>query len=114
MANLNELHPQLKPWAKWLLDVGRYYDSRLVVTSGFRSIKKQQELHSNWLSGKSNIPAAPPGQSMHNYGLAFDLARPNVDPFQDPLLVYLADLWSRVGGAGSVRGDPVHFSVVRR
>lgn len=111
MADLNRLNPQLIPWAKWLLEVGRYYDSRLVVTSGFRDSKKQAQLYERWVSGASAIPAAPPGRSLHNYGLAFDLARLGVDPFEDPLLQWLGSLWSQLGGVYGGVTDPVHFGV---
>lgn len=111
MATLNELDPRLVPWAKWLLGVGRYYDSRLVVTSGFRDIAKQAKLYEAYIRGQSSIPAAPPGRSMHNYGLAFDLARIGKDPFQDPLLEWLGQVWLQVGGRYGGPVDPVHFSV---
>ena len=111
MATLRELDVRLKPWAEWLLEVGRYYDSRLVVTSGFRDSMKQAQLYERWVSGASAIPAAPPGRSLHNYGLAFDLARLGVDPFEDPLLVWLGSLWSQLGGVHGGRTDPVHFGV---
>ena len=114
MASLNQLHPQLIPWAKWLLEVGRYYDSRLVVTSGFRSMSNQQRLYDKWLSGESQIPAAPPGKSLHQYGLAFDLARLGIDPFQDDLLQWLGEVWVAIGGSYGGAGtgaDPVHFQV---
>jgi len=113
MADLRTLHPQLVPWAKWLYAVGKYYDGRLVVTSAFRSAAKQQELYCRWLSGQSPFPAAPPGKSMHNYGLAFDMARLGVDPTTDELLKYLSAVWSQVGGVVGGPADPVHFSVRR-
>jgi len=111
VATLNELDYRLVPWAKWLLEVGRYYDPRLVVTSGFRDMAKQKTLHDRWLRGESRIPAASPGRSLHNYGLAFDLARLGVDPFRDPLLEWLGSLWSHVGGVYGQAADPVHFAV---
>jgi len=111
MATLNGLHPQLVPWAKWLLEVGRYYDSRLVATSGFRDMYKQARLYQAYQRGESQIPAAPPGRSLHNYGLAFDLARVGVDPLSDPLLMWLGALWVQVGGAHGGQVDPVHFAV---
>ena len=111
MATLNQLHPQLVPWAKWLLAVGRYYDSRLVVTSGFRDMSKQAKLYDAWQRGQSQIPAAPPGKSLHNYGLAFDLARVGIDPLNDPLLKWLGSVWVHVGGSYGGERDPVHFAV---
>ncbi len=111
MASLNGLHPGLIPWAKWLLEVGRYYDSRLVVTSGFRDMSKQAELYQKYLAGESLIPAAPPGRSLHNYGLAFDMARLGINPLEDQLLIWLGLLWQNVGGSHGSRQDPVHFQV---
>jgi len=113
VATLNGLDPRLQPWAKWLLAVGRTYDSRLVVTSGFRDLSKQARLYQAWKQGSSQIPAAPPGRSLHNYGLAFDLARIGKDPFQDPLLHWLGSLWVHVGGSYGGHQDPVHFGVTR-
>ena len=111
MATLRGLNPALRPWAEWLYKVGKSYDSRLVVTSGFRSSRKQEQLYQRYISGKSPIPAAPPGSSMHQAGLAFDLARSGVDPFQDELLHWLQHVWSSVGGSVGGTADPVHFSV---
>jgi len=113
MATLNGLDPRLVPWAKWLLAVGRYYDSRLVVTSGFRDSMKQAKLYDAWVRGESDIPAAPPGRSLHQYGLAFDLARLGVPALDDPLLQWLGQVWQQVGGRHGGTQDPVHFTVNR-
>lgn len=109
MASLKTLHPDLIPWAEWLLQVGRYYDPKLVVTSARRSSRKQAELYDRYMRGKSTIPAAPPGRSLHEYGLAFDMARSRVDPLADPLLDYLGALWRSYGGVWGGNRDPVHF-----
>jgi len=109
MADLNTLDSRLVPWAKWIHAVGKYNDGRLVVTSARRSSAKQAELRERWLSGKSTIPANRPGTSLHEYGLAFDLARLGIDPLDDPLLEWLGAVWVSVGGRwGGIR-DPVHF-----
>jgi len=109
MADLNTLDRRLSPWAKYLYSIGKYNDSRLVVTSSLRSSAKQARLYSAYQSGESIIPAAPPGRSLHEYGLAFDLARLGKDPMVDPLLAWLGQLWESWGGRwGGVR-DPVHF-----
>ncbi len=109
MASLNTLHVRLIPWAKWLLAVGRQYDQRLVVTSARRSSAKQAELRRRWEQGLSNIPANRPGTSLHEYGLAFDLARMGKDPLGDPLLNWLGQVWEHYGGRHGGARDPVHF-----
>lgn len=109
MADLSTLEPWLVPWARYLHKIGTQYDGRLIVTSARRSRSKQWELYQNYVSGKSTIPAAPPGGSLHEYGLAFDMARLGVEPLGDPLLSWLGAVWEHWGGRhGGVR-DPVHF-----
>jgi len=109
MADLNTLDYRLIPWAKWIYEVGKYNDGRLVVTSARRSSAKQAELRQRWLSGKSAIPANRPGTSLHEFGLAFDLARLGKDPLGDPLLSWLGAVWESVGGRWGGTLDPVHF-----
>lgn len=113
MADIRTLRFELQPWARWLYDIGKQYDGRLVVTSAYRSPAKQQRLYDRWRSGVTSIPAAPPYRSLHNYGLAFDLARIGVDPHNDPLLTWLGQVWSQVGGRYGGTSDPVHFDVGR-
>lgn len=113
MADLNTLDYRLVPYAKWIYAVGKYYQPKLVVTSAFRSPADQQRLRFKWLTGQSPIPAAPPGRSLHNFGLAFDLASLGVDPFEDPVLPPLGRLWQSIGGAYGGVCDPVHFAVKR-
>jgi len=111
VADLNTLVPGLVPWAKWIHGVGKSYDGRLVVTSAKRSFAKQTELYYKWQRGLSSIPAAPPGRSLHQLGLAFDLARIGIDPLGDPLLAYLGYWWEHYGGKWGGQRDPVHFQV---
>jgi len=109
MASLNTLQPWLVPWARYLHWVGKQYDGRLVVTSSKRSIAKQMELYTAWKSGRSKIPAAYPGESLHQAGLAFDMARIGIDPLNDPLLNWLGAVWESWGGRWGGKRDPVHF-----
>ena len=109
MADLRTLHPALVPWARWIYALGKTYDPLLVVTSARRSPAKQQRLFDKWQRGESNIPANRPGTSLHEYGLAFDLARIGKDPLNDPLLNWLGQVWEYVGGHHGGARDPVHF-----
>ena len=109
MASLKTLQPYLIPYAEYLLQIGRYYDPKLVVTSARRSSRKQAQLYDRYMRGKSTIPAAPPGRSLHEYGLSFDLARSTVDPLGDPLLEYLGSVWQSWGGVWGGSRDHVHF-----
>ena len=109
MADLRTLDSRLAPWAQYLFAIGKRQDGRLVVTSARRSSGKQADLYQRWISGKSLIPANRPGTSLHEYGLAFDLARLGQDPLTDPLLAWLGAGWESWGGRwGGIR-DPVHF-----
>jgi len=109
VADLNTLDPRLVPWAKYLYSIGKYYDGRLVVTSARRSMAKQSRLYNDWIRGVSKIPAAKPGFSLHQRGMAFDLARIGVSPHGDPLLNYLGMVWRSWGGIWGGQRDPVHF-----
>ena len=109
MADLRSLHPGLVPWARWIYAVGKQQDGRLVVTSARRSRSKQAELYQRYLSGQSKIPANRPGTSLHEHGLAFDMARRGKDPLGDPLLAWLGSWWEYYGGRWGGERDPVHF-----
>jgi len=111
MADLRTLDRRLHPWAKYLYDIGKYNDPLLVVTSAYRSPAKQANLYRKWRTGQSSIPAAPPGRSLHQYGVAFDLARIGKDPLTDPLLSWLGALWESWGGRWGGTRDPVHFQI---
>src|SRR3981189_1821241 len=98
MPSLSALRPELRAAAEWLLRAGRSYDRRLVVTSVYRSLADQARLYAKWKAGQSRLPVAPPGRSKHQYRLAFDLARPGIDPYSDDLLPELGAAWVAMGG----------------
>lgn len=111
MPSLRTLEPWLYPYADWIWRVGKYYDRRLVVTSARRSSTDQARLYARYLRGESRLPAAPPGSSAHEFGLAFDLARLGVDASTDPFLLALGRLWQSYGGKHGGGADPVHFGI---
>jgi len=111
MADLRTLQPWLQPWARWIYDYGRSFNPKLVVTSARRDYADQVTLYMLWQTGVSDIPAAPPGQSKHQLGEAFDMASVGVDPFDDWTLPWLGYYWQFYGGQYGGDKDPVHFGV---
>jgi LAS superfamily LD-carboxypeptidase LdcB len=87
----------------------RELDRTVLVTSARRSRMQQAQLYARYLAGRSLLPAAPPGESLHELGYAVDIARPGVNPHSDDLLAYLGAEWKSIGGFWSSR-DPVHFA----
>ena len=62
------VHPELmRRLQAWSAGLGQTYN----ITSGYRSIAQQQVLYNRWRRGQG-APAAVPGRSMHNFGLASD------------------------------------------
>ena len=48
-------------------------NKRILVNSSYRSWTQQAALYARYKSGISKLPAAPPGHSYHNIGLALDI-----------------------------------------
>lgn len=80
------------------------------ITSGCRTHREQARLRRLYEEGESEFPVAPVGHSAHERGLAVDIRRPDVDPFQDLFLHALGASWRE---AGLVWGesDPIHFEM---
>lgn len=108
MPSLTTLAPPFRPYAEQFFDYVHRFDGRFVVTSALRSFQEQARLRQRYLLGQSQIYAAPPGRSMHQLGLAFDMARLGIDPFKDDLLAQAGALWNSIGGVWHA-SDPVHF-----
>jgi peptidoglycan LD-endopeptidase CwlK len=109
MASTATLDERFRPYADWLLAIAtEYLDPSFRVTSARRDTAEQARLYERFRLGLSNLPAAAPGTSWHEYGLAVDIARPGIDPREDDLLQELGQFWVKVGGFWSAR-DPVHF-----
>lgn len=103
--SLSGLEPWLRPYAEWLVSAAPYAGARTVrVTSVRRSKAQQQQLYRNYLAGRSSFPAAPPGRSKHEFGLAWDMV---TEPFS--ALDTLGAWWRQAGGEWS-NTDPIHFA----
>jgi len=98
------LNPKLVKIAKNLPRVAREMGFTAKVTSGFRSRAKQKELWENWKAGASPYPAARPGTSDHERGLAIDVVSNN-----EKLLVALL---TEAGLYWAGESDPIHFTMV--
>lgn len=102
------LQPWLQPYATYLYNVAVYNHLQPRVTSVFRSRQKQLVLYQRWKSGKSDLPAAPPGKSKHEYGLAFDMVVKG--DYRGAYQQAIGHLWQQMGGHW-FPSDPVHFEV---
>lgn len=79
----------------------RYFPG-LQVTSVYRSKTEQRRL---WNNRHNNpFPVAPPGRSLHEYGLAWDMVGP------DHVLAEAGRVWNSWGGNWS-KTDKIHFEV---
>jgi uncharacterized protein YukE len=65
------IHPTLKSrYEAWNKEMG----GKFRIGSSYRSMAQQAALYRDWLAGvPGQAQAAPPGKSMHNFGLAIDL-----------------------------------------
>ena len=87
---LSGLDPEVRSRARWALDVAEYYKVPVTVTSGFRSLRSQKLLRQRWLAGKSPWPANKPGDSGHNFGLAWDsVTEPRYQEFWNYVREYI-------------------------
>ena len=73
---LRGLHPQVRERAELVLRFANRFGVRPVVTSTYRSFLEQDQLRRAFLAGESSFPANRPGDSAHNFGLAFDSVLP--------------------------------------
>jgi hypothetical protein len=89
------------------------------ITSGRRDRATQVRLWNAYRSGRSKFPAARPGTSIHETGLAFDvilqhIVPPSRPPYPHPYEV-AGRIWEGLGltWGGRFR-DPIHFDFRRR
>lgn len=97
------LIPEMRPFAKALVDLASQYQLNPRVTSTRRSFSQQKRLYQRYLAGLSQFPAAPPGTSAHEYGYAMDMITTPMEALQD-----LGDVWLQWGGLWG-ENDVIHF-----
>lgn len=101
--NLSRIHPTLRKIAYNLPKVSRNRGYEVRVTSGYRSYATQKKLYLDYINGRSLYPANPPGQSMHEKGLAIDVVSNN-ESDTVAILTSIGLVW-----AGP--DDPIHFQM---
>jgi LAS superfamily LD-carboxypeptidase LdcB len=70
-SKLSTLSPYFGPYIEWLLDYADSQGVSVSVLSAYRTFEDQQRAAAQ--AKASGRPAAAPGRSAHNYGLAVDL-----------------------------------------
>lgn len=92
LPRVNLLHPKIRPLViKAIEDVEKQLNITIRITQGLRTFKEQDALFNQSKDGKDNdgdgkideadekVTNAKGGQSIHNYGLAFDIAVMSAD-----------------------------------
>ena len=113
---INDLNPAVQNKFTNLIQAIQDRGYNVLITSGYRSFKKQSDLH------QENKKNAKPGYSLHNYGLAIDLNlqkgvklwKKNTDrqAWIDTGIPDLAKkLGFRWGGDFKSYYDPIHFDI---
>jgi len=98
---LRGLEPDERARAECAFQLAHSYGLTPVVTSTLRSWAEQDSLRKRWESGLSEFPANIPGDSAHQYGLAFDSWVPDAE----------MDLWVKIRrcvGFFVPEGDLIH------
>ncbi len=120
-AFLKELHPKYQTvFRKFIADVEKNTNYKVLITSGFRSFAKQAQLHITDGGAKS-------GKSLHNYGMGVDInlvskkggaMLKKASSSEDWKKTGVVDIakkygleWGGGGNFGSSNHDPVHFQV---
>ena len=107
MARLSDLRTDVIPYAKVIHELARLAGLNPVVTSTVRTYARQAELYRKWKAGLSRFPAAKPGTSRHERGVAFDM-----DVDDEAALTLLGAIWEGFGPKfvwGGRFKDPIHF-----
>lgn len=103
----------LVPWFRTLADAFirwlRFNGVQVTVASARRDSDHQAVLYANYLAGHSKYPAARPGTSTHELGIAIDL---HLNP---PVYAAAGAAWERAGFTWGGRfADKIHFDGRRR
>lgn len=101
--NLSRINPKLKTIARNLPRVAAANGFQVRITSGYRTYAQQAKLYNDYISGGAQYPANPPGQSMHERGIALDILSTDTNK--------LVALLQSVGLTWAGWADPIHFQI---
>ncbi|MGQ0794441.1 MAG: M15 family metallopeptidase [Deltaproteobacteria bacterium] len=93
---LEDLHPVVAEKARALLALAEAEGIELLITSALRTFEEQAALYAigRTKPGK-RVTNAKPGQSWHNFGLAFDVV-----PLVNGKAIWNSPFWSKIGELG--------------
>lgn len=97
VRDLDKLHPYVKELAEKLLAKCKEAGIKIIITETLRSKERQQQLYNQGRTTPGKIVTnAKPGDSIHNYGLAFDIV-----PVENGKALWNRyDLFKKVGKIG--------------
>src|SRR3989442_6936307 len=104
-GSISDLVPELQDFARALVDAAGAARLQPRVTSTVRTRSEQRRLYNRFLAGASGYPVAPPGQSAHEYGEAFDMVLSPMEALAD--VGYTWQTW----GGGWNPADAIHFEL---
>jgi len=98
--DLEDLHPLVADKAKQLVELAAAEDIEILVTSTLRTFEEQAELFAIGRTTPGNkVTNAKPGESWHNFGLAFDVV-----PLVNGKAIFNSPFWNRIGKLGKQVG----------
>lgn len=97
---LEDLHPIVATKAKQFIELAEAEGIEILVTSTLRTFEEQAELFAigRTKPGKK-VTNAKPGESWHNFGLAFDVV-----PLVNGKAIWDSPFWGRIGTLGKQVG----------
>lgn len=104
MASLRSLDSRVQSFAQWFVRHLQRQGVTVTVASTRRDPADQARLYAAYKAGRSKYPAAAPGHSTHERGLAMDL---HLDP---PVYAEAGRIWESYGLTWGGRfSDEIHF-----
>ena len=98
--SLEDLHPLIAEKAEQLIEAAQAEGIEILVTSTLRSFEEQAELFAiGRTKPGEKVTNAEPGESWHNFGLAFDVV-----PLVNGKAIFDSPFWNRIGELGKQVG----------